>query len=47
MRGENLCERQRQRRVTDGNFFIAQIMFLYNKKNSFFPSLNQYFPHIP
>jgi hypothetical protein len=47
----------RQRRVTDGNFFIAQIMFLShkkslnvkisNKKFSFFSSRNQYFPHIP
>jgi hypothetical protein len=43
--------------VTDGNFFIAQIMFfshkkslnvkISNKKNSFFSSQNQYFPHIP
>jgi hypothetical protein len=43
--------------VTDGKFFIAQIMFLShkkslnvkisNKKISFFSSRNQYFPHIP
>jgi hypothetical protein len=42
--------------VTDGKFFIAQIMFFINKKSkkvkisekkiSFFSTLNQYFPHI-
>jgi hypothetical protein len=47
----------RQRRVTDGKNFIAQIMFLAIKspktwksaikKISFFSSRNQYFPHIP
>jgi hypothetical protein len=43
--------------VTDGKFFIAQIMFfshkkslnvkICNKKISYFSSRNQYFPHIP
>jgi hypothetical protein len=43
--------------VTDGNFFIAQIMLFIHKKSkkvkisekkySFFSTLNQYFPHIP
>jgi hypothetical protein len=43
--------------VTDGKFFIAQIMLFIHKKSkkvkisekklSFFSPLNQYFPHIP
>jgi hypothetical protein len=43
--------------VTDGKFFIAQIMLVIHKKSrkmkiseknfSFFSTLNQYFPHIP
>jgi hypothetical protein len=47
---------RRQRRVTDGIFYIAQIILVIHKSRkmkicdfffSFFSTLNQYFPHIP
>jgi hypothetical protein len=44
--------RQQQRRMTDGNFVLLKSCYLFVKletkqrKKSFFPTRNQYFPHI-